>query len=319
MLRALAFLLTMWSAVACGVQGVERSGSDTQNKMTTSAPPVRSSISIATFNIRYANSADGVDAWQFRRREVLERLQQGDVWGLQEALPAQVSDIERGRPDLEVVARTRESDPTKGEACPILFQRDRWMIDGAEQGTFWLSETPDVAGSKSWDSSLPRIATFARLIERSDGLSIRQQPRALYVFNVHLDHQGTKAREEQVKVVLARIASRKHLEDPVVLLGDFNAGPESAPIAAVREAEGMAWLDAWRVANPEAHEQGTFNGWGDSCGTRRIDFIFASGLEVERAWIDFARRTNGRWLSDHVPVCAQLRFPKEAAPALSLE
>ena len=287
--------------------------------MAESTHSVRPDIHIATFNIRYSNSADGPNAWVHRRRDVLEILQQGDVWGLQEALPTQVEDILRGCPTMAVVARTREMDPSQGEACPILFRRDRWIIDREEHGTFWLSETPDVAGSKSWDSSLPRIATFARLIERSEGLPVGRRSRALYVFNVHLDHQGAKARVEQMKVVLDRIGSRRHLEDPVILLGDFNAGPESEPIAAVRAAAGVVWVDAWRVANPDAIEQGTFNGWSESCGTRRIDFIFVHGLEVERAWIDFARRPDGRWLSDHVPVGAELGFPREVEPTSGLE
>ncbi len=37
------------------------------------------------------------------------------------------------------------------------------LADGAVPGTFWLSETSDVPGSRGWDAALPRICTYAVL------------------------------------------------------------------------------------------------------------------------------------------------------------
>jgi endonuclease/exonuclease/phosphatase family metal-dependent hydrolase len=269
------------------------------------------SFEVGTFNIRYATLSDGPDAWPNRRRDVCAMLDGGEVWGLQEVLPEQLDEILRACTSMGHVARTREVDPARGESCAILFDRERWELDPLEHGTFWLSETPDVPGSKSWDSSIARIATFARLVDRSvdpDGSALA--PRAFSIYNVHLDHRGSIAREEQVKVVLARIAARSHANEPVVLVGDFNTGPESAPIATVL-ASTSGFADAWRVANPGVPEQGTFNGWNESCGTTRIDFIFTRGLSIERASVDLTRRSNGRWPSDHVPVRATVGFIKD--------
>jgi len=270
------------------------------------------SFEVGTFNIRYATLSDGPDAWPNRRREVCELLAAGDIWGLQEVLPEQLDDILRACPSKAHIARTREVDPTKGESCAILFESARWKCDPLEHGTFWLSETPNIAGSKSWDSSIARIATYARLMERNaaDDASPR---RAFSFYNVHLDHRGSRAREEQVKVVLAHIAARRSADEPVVLVGDFNTGPDSTPIATVLSATPV-FTDVWRAANPDAPEQGTFNGWKDSCGTSRIDFIFARGLSIERASIDLARRANGRWPSDHVPVRAVVGFARDLGP-----
>jgi endonuclease/exonuclease/phosphatase family metal-dependent hydrolase len=57
-----------------------------------------------------------------------------------------------------------------------------------ESGQFWLSENPDEKFSKSWDSSLPRVATWVRLKDKkSDG-------REVLFANTHFDHRGVEAR-----------------------------------------------------------------------------------------------------------------------------
>ena len=123
------------------------------------SPPT---FTIGTFNIRYATASDGANAWEHRRAMVTSLLHDGDFWGLQEALPTQVTELKTACPEFDVVVRTRELDAASGEACPIFFRSSKWTIDPKEQGTFWLSLTPDIAGSKSWDSSLPRICTHRR-------------------------------------------------------------------------------------------------------------------------------------------------------------
>lgn len=257
-------------------------------------------LKVGSFNIRYANDGDGDNAWRHRRGLVVEVLRGADFWGLQEALPGQVAELSTQLPEYGVIARTRESDPLRGEACPILYRKDRWEPDAADFGTFWLSESPDAAGSRSWDAALPRIATFARFTERGGD-------RAVYVFNTHFDHKGEVARARSARLLVERIVARAS-PDPVIVLGDFNAGPRSAPIATLLGDPVAALRDAWRCANPEAPEQGTFNGWRESLGAERIDFVFFSaGLSVREAAID-GRRPDGRWPSDHAPVASRLAF-----------
>jgi len=257
-------------------------------------------LKVGSFNIRYANDGDGDNAWRHRRGLVVEVLRGADFWGLQEALPEQVAELASLLPEYGVVARTRDADPSRGEACPILYRRDRWAIDEAEHGTFWLSESPDSAGSRAWDAALPRIATYARFTERGGD-------RAVYVFNTHFDHKGEVARARSARLLVERIVARAS-PDPVIVLGDFNTGPRSAPIATLLGDPVAALRDAWRCANPEAPEQGTFNGWRESLGAERIDFVFFSaGLSVREAAID-GRRPGGRWPSDHAPVTSRLAF-----------
>lgn len=72
------------------------------------------------------------------------------------------------------------------------------------QGTFWLSETPDVKGSKSFNAKYPAIANFVLLISRE----VTNQ--LFLVYNIHLQHgSGVKARSSQCDVLLGII--KRHL------------------------------------------------------------------------------------------------------------
>lgn len=93
-------------------------------------------VTVGTFNIRYANDGDGANAWRHRRAMVADILGNGDFWGLQEVLPTQLEEVLASSPRFAAISRTREVDPAKGEACPILYDRARWEADAPEQGTF---------------------------------------------------------------------------------------------------------------------------------------------------------------------------------------
>lgn len=264
----------------------------------TPEPPLPP-LAVGTFNIRYDEPRDGADAWPHRRAMVAEFLRGADVWGLQEALPDQVAALRADLPEFAFVGRSRDADPDRGEVCPILFRRERWRLDPDEHGTFWLSTTPAVPGSRSWDAALPRIVTFARLTDVATG-------RSCYVFNTHFDHRGADARLQSARLLARRIEARRHA-DPVVVLGDCNAGPDSPPLQALRAGVATGLVDAWRAANPDAGERGTFHGFGAAVRGERIDHVLVgAGYEVVACAID-DRRPGGRWPSDHLPVTATLR------------
>jgi endonuclease/exonuclease/phosphatase family metal-dependent hydrolase len=96
-------------------------------------------------------------------------------------------------------------------------------------------------------------------------------------------------------------------ELPVVLLGDFNARPERATYAYLREA---GFDDAWLQANPDGspgltccHAHPLDN--PDDTLRARIDLILTRGLVATGAWAvgEFA---DGLWPSDHQGVVADL-------------
>lgn len=111
-------------------------------------------LRVMTFNIRYDNPADGEDGWASRRAKVasMVRFHGADVVGVQEALPNQLADLAAALPQLGWFGSGR-SAARDGEHCAVFFRRDR--LEVLAQGTFWLSPTPEVAGSRGWDAALP--------------------------------------------------------------------------------------------------------------------------------------------------------------------
>ena len=94
-----------------------------------------------------------------------------------------------------------------------------------------------------------------------------------------------------------------HPGEPIVVMGDFNATPESAPVGILCGSGPDGFIDAWAsigTRSPDA-VRGTWNGWNADARSRRIDLVLVRGLAVEAA--DVLRPTNVAGpLSDHWPV-----------------
>ena len=262
-----------------------------------SAAPIPATF--MSFNIRTSSADDGENAWPLRRVLAAQvvRSQGPDVLGLQEAQPDQVAFLAEQLPTYRHLGRSREADAGAGEAVPLFYHAGRWALDAAEHGTFWLSDTPDVPGSRSWGNFFPRIVTWARLVHRESG-------KALYVYNAHFDHESETARVRSSELLRLRIAARRHA-DPVVVMGDFNAQPASAVVQALIGTDGSL-VDTY-AANA-AGAAGTFHEFTGVRDGRRIDFILVSpALEVRDAGILYDE-DGGRYPSDHFPVTATVRY-----------
>ena len=188
----------------------------------------------------------------------------------------------------------------------LYYLRERFeKLDG---GHFWLSESPDIVGSKSWDSSLPRMVTWVRLRDRRQPLA-----KPLLFLNTHFDHRGTTARFESARQIRAK-AARELASSRIVLTGDFNTDEGSKPyLMLFDESDGQRSpvVDTFRVAHPEKKPgEGTFSNFkAVQIDGPRIDWIAASReFQVQSAAIDRSERA-GRTPSDHCPVTAVLATP----------
>jgi endonuclease/exonuclease/phosphatase family metal-dependent hydrolase len=254
-------------------------------------------LAVMSFNIRYGTAKDGENEWTRRRTQLFDLLreQDADLVGLQEALDFQIDEIVAAVPGYATIGVGRDDGRARGEFAAILFRKSRFRV--AEAGTFWLSDTPAVPGSKTWGNNITRICTWARLIDR-DG-------RGFFVYNVHLDHQSQPSRERSTQLLRERIDARSVGQDPVVVTGDFNVG-ESNPALATLIGP---FVDTYRVVRPQEKTVGTFSGFkfGNIEG-EKIDYILAQpGTEVMHADILRTAR-DGRYPSDHFPVIARIRL-----------
>jgi endonuclease/exonuclease/phosphatase family metal-dependent hydrolase len=282
--------------------------------------PVR--LGIVTFNIRYGTADDKANAWPNRKDQVFEILNDDhvEVFGLQEALRSQLDDIHGACPKLAEIGVGRDDGKTKGEYSAILYRTDKWKP--TKSGTFWLSKTPDVPGSKSWKTACTRICTWARFQNASDTNDGKQ--RIFWVFNTHLDHVSADARLNGAKLIARRIAERGD-NMPFVLTGDFNSG-ENEPAAQYftfgkvgddRSPLGPL-VDTFRIVHPEALDVKTYHGFDPTQFVgKKIDYILTpQGIEPIAAWID-RRFKQGPPIvcpSDHFPVGAIFDLPSPLPP-----
>jgi len=280
---------------ATGIALVAIAGAAACNVPALQGPePVR----VMTFNVRFGMADDGDDAWP-RRRELVARVVRDfdpAVLGVQEALRFQLDEIEGALPHLGEIGVGRDDGAEEGEYAAILFDRRRLHV--LEQGTFWLSDTPEVPGSATWGNDITRLATWARFRDRKTG-------RTFYAFNTHWDHQSQPSREKSAALMLERIRARGVGADPVIVMGDFNAGEDNPAFQALLTATADLRY-TFREIHPEARDVGTFNGFHGDRGGPKIDAVLASSAwRTLSAAID-TTSAGGRYPSDHFPVTATL-------------
>ncbi len=110
----------------------------------------------------------------------------------QEALRFQLDEIKADLPHYGEVGASRDNGKQSGEYAAILYDSTRFNV--IESGTFWFSEMPQKAGSKSWGNKSPRICTWALFKEIGS-------THQFYIYNVHLDNWSGKSREKSAALL----------------------------------------------------------------------------------------------------------------------
>ena len=299
-----ALLAILAAACAGPVASDDPEGSADPATPTGPAP-----LEVVAFNVRYGAANDGEDRWELREEHVLATIEASapDLLAVQEALAFQADAIAARLPHHVKVGQHREGG-RKNEFSGLFVDGRRLAVEAS--GDLWLSDTPDVVGSVGWDAALTRNATWAVLADRTTG-------RRFVAVGTHFDHRGARARLESARLLAATLGrlGREHATPgasplPGLLLGDLNAGEDSAPLEALRAA---GLVDTFRAVHPDATEVGTFNGFRDRRDGAKIDFVLATAdWQVLDAAIDRPRRPDAgveRSASDHEPVRATLALP----------
>ena len=274
----------------------------------------KKAIDVATYNIRRSGKPDVGDRdWKVRLPKIKDVIEKRglELIGFQEVFPGQIADLKAALKGWDFYGTGRFKNG-RDEASPVFWKKSRFSKISA--GQFWLSETPEVAGSKSWDSSFPRICTWVRLCDKETG-------KEFCYFNCHLDHAGIAARRESVKLILKKIDEiSKGVQ--VFFGGDFNdeivnddlrerirkkdftrltpKGPEH-PISIVLQK----LKDTREISKTKP--MGTYwtdNGY-DEKHIKRIDYLFVSdGIDVLQYEV-CCDRPDGIYPSDHEAVAVR--------------
>ena len=250
-------------------------------------------LKVMSYNIRLGSAQDGTNSWALRYTATGKMLedQKPDVFGVQEALEYQVRYIEE-MCGYESVGVGRENGKKEGEHMSIFWNKK--TVSMLKWGTFWLSDTPEKP-SKGWDAECFRTATWALMKDKKTG-------KKFYFVNTHLDHKGTEAQKNGLKLIVDRIAEINPDGLPMVLTGDFNIEPKSP---ALKDLD--ARMQSARNIAEKTDDHATYNGWGKS--STMIDYIYVSGFSSCPEYQTVTKRYEDRkFISDHYPIFARLIF-----------
>jgi endonuclease/exonuclease/phosphatase family metal-dependent hydrolase len=254
-------------------------------------------LKVMSFNVRHGTADDGENAWAHRKDIVagVLRTYEPHVFGAQECLDFQADYICEALPRYKWIGLGREADCT-GETTALFY--DVRVLRPLSSGHFWLSETPDVPGSRSWSTRCTRMATWARFYH------IPSQ-QAFYAFNTHFDHASETARIESARLLLRRIQDIA-AGAPVIVTGDFNALACKSEPWSILTGGGLS--DAWLVSAATRGPAHTFGDFKGPCPDRddRIDWVLTGGAARATYCETVAYEEDGRYPSDHYPVFAKV-------------
>lgn len=261
----------------------------------------KTTLNIATFNIRLNTASDKENAWPNRKDMVKELVQYHDfdIFGVQEALVVQMSDLSE-MSQYSHVGVGRDDGKTGGEFSAIFYKSKKYQV--LKSGTFWLSPTPDKP-SKGWDAAYIRICTWAKFKDRANG-------KEFFMFNTHFDNEGVQARENAAKMILEKIKSISTTNSPVFITGDFNSDPSTTAYGTIVSAFSDSKLVS--ATSPYGPED-TFNGFKYHTYTTevkegRIDFIFVNkNVQVLKYGV-LTDSKDLRFPSDHFPIVCKVSF-----------
>jgi endonuclease/exonuclease/phosphatase family metal-dependent hydrolase len=251
-------------------------------------------LKVMTYNIRLDTPHDSINQWPKRTHKVYALIKKydPDLIGLQEVLHHQLEDLLKNLPAYEHIGVGRDDGKTKGEYSAILFKKDRFKA--LNQNTFWLSETPEVPGSKSWDAAITRVASWGTFQDLKTN-------KEFLMINTHFDHIGKEARKNSA-ALLKQKASEIAKDFPLIITGDFNCTRQDPPYATIMDRSGIKLTDP-APQNPP----GTFCSFKvNSIQCQPIDYIFHSeGWKSEKYQV--ITDNDGKYYpSDHLPVMVNL-------------
>ena len=257
--------------------------------------PQENEVRVISYNIRYLNNKDGDNSWDFRKQASINMVndERPTVFGLQEAVKAQVDFLAENLPNYAHYGVGRDDGKEKGEFMAIFYDTEE--VELLDKGTFWLSATPETP-SKGWDGQCFRTCTWTIFKCKETG-------KKFAYFNTHLDHRGKVAQREGMKTIVKMIQEKVGADVPVFLSGDFNTrtdNPIYEPLKAIM-------TDSRELA-AETDHRGTYTGFRVRENPVVVDHIFVRGAEVDKFQVLCDKNYGAEYISDHYPVLSVVRF-----------
>lgn len=254
-------------------------------------------IRIASTNIRFANPADGINDWPMRLPLWSKLINEFDpvIMGTQEGRQPQLLEAEHSLKNLSLAHEHRDWITERMYPC-IFYNPNKVKL--LRSGDAWLSTTPEVAGSKDFESAFPRLCTWieAEFIETK---------KKFFFVNTHLDHVKDETRSSQIEVLIQTIEQENSNHYPVILCGDFNEEPSG--IVRSKIDQSLKLQDPWLIFD-QAEETSHHKFCGENPDGARIDWIlYDKSLKPISICLDKSHQ-DSLWPSDHFIVKAEIDF-----------
>ncbi|MBP3496964.1 MAG: endonuclease/exonuclease/phosphatase family protein [Alistipes sp.] len=260
-------------------------------------------VKVMSFNVRLNTTEDNYrNEWFYRKEAVIEVIEdhKPSVIGFQEAEYTDQwiyikSALEKDYDGWGVDRKNGEENPENGETMGILY--DKAKVKKIDGGTFWLSGTPDQP-SKGWDAACERTATWGIFEHIATG-------KKFCYINTHLDHKGTTARIEGMKLIVKKF--KEYNPDGYVqfLTGDLNVKANHEALDVLKD-----YMVNTRSAAPKdkTDNDRTYNGFSTSGGSV-IDHIYCTkGMEVVEYHTIDENYGSAEYVSDHYPIYAIIKM-----------
>lgn len=249
---------------------------------------------VMSFNVRCADDPEGsINNRSQLVTAVIDRYAP-DSFGVQEATGKWMRILKREFGDrYGCVGKPRDYYGPFSEYSAVFYLKDKYNL--IDEGTIWLSETPEKKNTKSFDSACFRIATWAVLENKETGVRYTHM-------NTHLDHVLESTRDGQAGVLLEKLKELQ-TEGNVIVTGDFNAYPNEDVYKRM-----IAVTDDVASTAKNADSGITFHNYGkkEDKGQGAIDFIFTSkGVKADTYKI-IRNTVEGMYPSDHYPIVADV-------------
>ena len=275
----------------CGDYDFPRIGAEQQQPDT---------VRVMSFNIRCAdvNGVNVSDRIGIAVRQIKEVMP--DTMGVQEATPEWMKALDKKLPLYGWVGLDRdtgESAIKSGESCPIFYLKAKYKL--VDSGNFWISDTPDVP-SRGPGAACVRICTWVKLEDRKTG-------ETFVHVNTHYDHVSEEARV-QGALIVTRFIEEHFADVPVVFTADMNTSEKGEAYATMTKNLADA-----RFTAPDCVTYGTFHAGKDpnQRADYYIDFVLFSQGFTPVAYRTLTRGIDGRFVSDHFPIYADLKINNE--------
>lgn len=269
----------------------------TQEEQNWQKYPADGELKIMSFNVRYsgAKETDPMNGWDFRKDACLSVItdHKPTLIGFQEAVynTQWRFFLDNLSAEYEGFGVGRDDGAEKGETMGIMYRKSE--IRKLDEGTFWLSPTPDVCSKAvEWGANCFRTATWGIFEYIATG-------EKFFFMNTHLDVAST--RDHAMKLISERIEMYNPDNLPVYLSADFNAKSSDKIFNHIDNL-----LKNTRLYAPsERTDYGsTTNGWTGET-TSVIDHIYCSKHLSVAEYRTIRDEYNGvKFVSDHYPIYA---------------